>query len=124
MALEKREVIGYLDAGVGATQLEVVLCESEGEDIVALQLSTWQETLGWQRQKTIPLAADKLGQLQRLLSRTRNHIEDRKIAAGASAQVIEFTVHGSEPQAARPATPPTVQTPAVQTEDQARSAIN
>jgi hypothetical protein len=124
MVLEKREVIGCLDAGVGATQLEVVLCEREGEEIVALQLSTWHETLGWQRQKTIPLTADKLGQLQRLLSRTRNHIEDRKIAAGATAQVIEFTVRGSEAPAARPATPSTVPPPAVQTEDQVRSAIN
>jgi hypothetical protein len=124
MALEKREVIGCLDAGVGGTQLEVVLCEGEGEDIVALQLSTWHETLGWQRQKTIPLTADKLGQLQRLLSRTRNQIEDRKIAAGAAAQVIEFTVRGSEPQAARPATPPIVQNPSAPTEEQVRSAIN
>jgi hypothetical protein len=124
MGQEKREVIGCLDAGMSAARLEIVLCEREGEDIVALELSTWHETLGWQRQKTIPLAADKLGQLQRLLSRTRNHIEDRKNAAGAAAQVIEFGLRGSEPQAALPATPPTVQTPAVQTEDQARSAIN
>jgi hypothetical protein len=124
MELEKREVIGCLNAGMGATQLEVVLCECEGEDIVALQLSTWHETLGWQRQKTIPLAADKLAQLQRLLSRTRNHIEDRKMVAGATAQVIEFALRGLEPQAALPATPLTVQTPAVQTDDQARSAIN
>jgi hypothetical protein len=119
MGLEKREVIGCLDIGMGTTQLEVVLCESEGEYTVALQLSTWHETLGWQRQKTIPLAADKLGQLQRLLSRVRNHIEDRKITAGAAAQVIEFALRGPESQAALPATPP-----AVQTDDQARSAIN
>jgi hypothetical protein len=118
MGLEKREIIGCLEAGIGATRLEVVLCECEGEEIVALQLSTWHETLGWQRQKTIPLAADKIGQLQRLLSRTRNHIEDRKIAPGAAAQVIEFALRGSESQAT-PATQP-----AVQTDDQARSAIN
>jgi hypothetical protein len=117
MGLEKREVIGCLDAGMGAAQLEVVLCERDGEDIVALQLSTWHETLGWQRQKTIPLAADKIGKLQRLLSRTRNQIEDRKIAAGAAAQVIEFALRGSESQAA-PATQPAVQT------DEVRSAIN
>jgi hypothetical protein len=119
MGLEKREVIGCLEAGMGGTQLEVVLCECEGEEIVALQLSMWHETLGWQRQKTIPLAADKIGQLQRLLSRTRNHIEDRKIPAGAAAQVIEFALRGAESQATPPATQP-----AVQTDDQARSAIN
>jgi hypothetical protein len=124
MGLEKREVIGCLDAGMDAAQLEVVLCESEGGDIVALQLSTWHETLGWQRQKTIPLAADKIGQLQRLLTRTRNRMEDRKIAVGATAQVIEFALRGSESQAAPPATQPAVQTPAVQTEDPVRSAIN
>jgi hypothetical protein len=118
MGLEKREVIGCLDAGMGAAQLEVVLCERDGEDIVALQLSTWHETLGWQRQKTIPLAADKIGKLQRLLSRTRNQIEDRKIAPGAAAQVIEFALRGSESQATAPATQPAVQT------DEVRSAIN
>jgi hypothetical protein len=119
MGLEKREVIGSLDAGMDGTQLEVVLCEGDGEYTVALQLSTWHETLGWQRQKTIPLAADKLGQLQRLLSHTRNHIEDREITAGAVARVIEFAPRGPESQAVLPATPP-----AVQTDDQMRSAIN
>lgn len=119
MGLEKREVIGSLDAGISGTQLEVVLCERDGEHSVALQLSTWNETLGWQRQKTIPLPIDKIGQLQRLLSRTRNHIEDRKNTAGAAAQVIEFALRGAESQAMSPATQP-----AAQNDDQARSAIN
>jgi hypothetical protein len=119
MGLEKREVIGCLDVGTGTTQLEVVLCERDGEYSVALQLSTWHETLGWQRQKTIPLAANKLGQLQRVLSRVRNQIEDRKTTAGAAAQVIEFALRGPGSQAALPAPPP-----AVQTDDQVRSAIN
>ncbi len=119
MGLEKREVIGSLDAGMAATRLEVVCYECDGEDIVALQLSTWHEVLGWQKQKTIPIAADKIGQLQRLLSRTRNHIEERRITPGSAAQVIEFAQRGSDSQAILPATQP-----AVQTDDQARSAIN
>jgi hypothetical protein len=119
MGLEKSEVIGCLDAGTVETRLEVVVCEREGEQMIALQLSTWHETLGWQRQKTIPFAADKLGQLQRLLSRTRNHLEAGKHSTGASAQVIDFALRGSGSQAALPATPSPPQT-----DEQAISAIN
>jgi hypothetical protein len=121
MGLEKSEIIGCLDAGTGEAQLEVVLCERDGEKMIALQLSTWHETLGWQRQKTIPFTADKLSQLQRLLTRTRNHIEAGKQPAGATAQVIDFALRGSGSQAVLPATP----SPA-NTEDQviSASAIN
>jgi hypothetical protein len=119
MGLEKSEIIGCLDVGTGEAQLEVVLCERDGEKVIALQLSTWHEELGWQRQKTIPLAAEKLGQLQRLLSRTRNHIDASKQTAGARAQVIDFSLRGSGSQAALPAT----HSPA-QTDDQVISAIN
>src|SRR5262245_37873155 len=87
---QRTEVIGRLDAGTGDAQLEVVLCEREGESTIALQLSTWHEALGWQRQKTIPFTADKIGQLQRLLTRTRNQIEERRRTIGATALVIEF----------------------------------
>jgi len=90
--MPKSEVIGFIDAGDGASRLEVVLSERNGKDVIALQLSTWHETLGWQAQKTIPFAADKIGQLQRLLSQTRNFIEDRRTPAGSLARVIDFAL--------------------------------
>ncbi|MCI0664431.1 MAG: hypothetical protein L0220_25510 [Acidobacteria bacterium] len=116
--MQKSEIIGCLEAGVGDTRVEVVLCEGDGGDVVTLQLSTWHETLGWQRQKTIPLPADKIGQLQRLLSHARNHIEDRNIPAGALAQVIEFA-RGSRSQTALSASQS-----ATQADDRVKSAIN
>jgi hypothetical protein len=118
MGSEKREVIGSLDAGMSESRVEVVVCERDGEYTVALQLSTWQEALGWQRQKTIPLAADKIGQLQRLLSHARNQIEDRGVAVGAVARVFDFALRGPESPAIHQATQPAVQ------DDQVKSAIN
>jgi hypothetical protein len=90
-----KELVGYLDAGVNEARIEVVLGERNGRDMVVLQFSTWHETLGWQAQKTIPLAVEKIGQLQRLLSQTRNHIEDRSTQVGAVAQIIELAAPGS-----------------------------
>jgi hypothetical protein len=114
----KSEVIGSLDAGTGGAQLEVVLCEREGESTIALQLSTWHEGIGWQRQKTIPFTADKIGQLQRLLSQTRNQMEERKRTVGAAAQVIEFAYRGSGSQAVPHATQSATQS------DEVKSALN
>jgi hypothetical protein len=98
MGTEENKVVGCLDAGVGEARIEIVLGERDGRQVVMLQLSTWHETLGWQAQKTIPLALEKIGQLQRLLSQTRNKVEDRRRAAGAPAQVIEFALRGQSYQ--------------------------
>lgn|GEM_PF-1812117 len=119
METPKNEMIGCLEAGTGETRVEVILCERDGVDIIALQLSTWHETLGWQAQKTIPLAAEKIGQLQRLLSRTRNRIEDRRAPVGAPAQVIELVARGSSSEATT-----SVSQPARERDDQMVSAIN
>lgn len=110
MGMEKKELIGSLDAGDGETRIDIVLGERDGDDVVALQLSTWHETLGWQAQKTIPIAADKIGLFQRLLSQTRNHLEDRTAPFGATARVIEFGGRGSSSQASKLASQPTTQT--------------
>ncbi|MBO0722309.1 MAG: hypothetical protein J2P41_15895 [Blastocatellia bacterium] len=111
------EVIGHLESG--EARLEVVLCECAGESRIALQLSTWHESLGWQKQKTIPFPADKIGQLQRLLCRTRNRIQERRMTVvGAGAQVIEFATCEAGSQAEPPATPSNLQP------DEVKTAVN
>ncbi|HKX31439.1 MAG TPA: hypothetical protein VJ302_27380 [Blastocatellia bacterium] len=113
---DEKRVIGAISAGLGETQIEVVVCRRDGCDVVMLQLSTWHEALGWQVQKTIPFSANKIGQLQRLFTETRNQLE---AADGAGAQVIDFAVRGPRPAAARTGSQPTTQT-----DDQSLSAIN
>ncbi len=112
MNAQKGELIGCVEVGDNAARLEVVLTDHDGNQIVALQLSTWHETLGWQVQKTIPFAAEKIGQLQRVLTQTRNLVEDRRTPAGAVARVIDFALRGPGPQAPRPASQPTIQSEA------------
>ena len=119
MRKQESEQIGGLEAGVGETRIEVVLTQSEGKDIVAFQLSTWHETLGWQVQKTIPMAAEKICQMQRLLSQTRNHLEERRAPAGAKARVIEFGMRGSGRETSSALTQP-----ATETDDDLVSAVN
>jgi hypothetical protein len=116
--MQKTELVGSVAAGMGETRIEVVLCQQDGREVVALQLSTWHETLGWQAQKTIPFGAEKIGQLQRLLTQTRNLIEDRAAPAGVVAQVIELAARGSSAPAIMPTQP------TAQNDDQAFSAIN
>lgn len=106
MWTEKSEIVGSLEAGLNGTCVEVVVSQCDGQEVVALQLSTWNEALGWQVQKTLPLAADKLGQLQRLLSQARQRIEDRRLPAAALAQVIPLTTRGPAVQAASSVTQP------------------
>jgi hypothetical protein len=113
------ELVGYLDAGLNEARIEVVVSERNGRKMVVLQLSTWHETLGWQAQKTIPFAVEKIGQLQRLLSQTRNHIEDRTISVGSAAKVIEFAVPRSSTQFTR-----LVTQPHTQTDDQLAGAVS
>lgn len=100
MTKAKSELIGSVAAGGGESRLDVVLTERGGEAVVALQLSVWSEALGWQAQKTIPVAAEEIGQLQRVLAQTRGRIEERARPAGARALVIPFA-----PPARRPAAP-------------------
>ena len=95
MQTEKSEMVGGLTAGLGETHLEVVIAERGGEQVISLQLSTWSEALGWQVQKTIPFAADKLGQLQRLLSQARSRIEDQQATVGAPAVIIPLAARGA-----------------------------
>ncbi|MCI0663686.1 MAG: hypothetical protein L0220_21700 [Acidobacteria bacterium] len=96
MGIERIKKIGEMDAGVGEARIDVVLCQSDGVEVIALQLSTWEEALGWQVQKTIPLAADKIRQLQRLLVQTRNQIEEQRGVFGAIAQVIDLPLPGQK----------------------------
>jgi hypothetical protein len=96
MGIERMKKIGGIDAGMGETRIDVALCQCDGVEVVALQLSTWEEDLGWQAQKTIPLAAEKLGQLQRLLVQTRNRIEENRCLSGAPAQVIGLPLPGQK----------------------------
>jgi hypothetical protein len=113
------ELVGYLDAGLNEARIEVVLSERNDRKMVVLQFSTWHETLGWQVQKTIPLAVEKIGQLQRLLSQTRNHVEDCSTPVGAVAQVIEFAAHRSGSQVNR-----LVSQPMTQSDDQLAGAVS
>jgi hypothetical protein len=117
MGTENNKLIGSLRVGDGGTKIDVVIGERDGEEIVALQLSTWHETLGWLAQKTIPFEAEKIGQLQRLLSQTRNHIEDRSATVGATAKVIEFAARRSGTQA-----PKLASQSAAENDDQAASS--
>jgi len=94
MQTEKSTIVGSLDAGLNGTRLEVIVTEREGLEVLALQLSTWNEALGWQAQKTIPLAANQLGQLQRLLSQARACIEEQHAPVNALAQVIPLAARG------------------------------
>jgi hypothetical protein len=96
MGKERIKKIGGIDAGVGEARIDVALCQRDGVEVIALQLSTWEEALGWQVQKTIPLAAEKIGQLQRLLIQTRNQVEEHRGLAGALAQVIELPLAGQK----------------------------
>jgi hypothetical protein len=89
MAKRKSNSVGGLSTGIDNTRLDVVVTERNGDSVVTLQLSTWSDTGGWRVQKTIPLAARQLSQLQRLLAQARNAITDRQTGAGtAAAQVI------------------------------------
>ena len=118
MESKKNKVIGGVETGIDETQVEVIFCQRDGKDVVMLQLSTWHETLGWQIQKTIPLSANKIGQLQRLLSETRNHLAALNDPY-SGGQVLDFTVRGSRRQ-----TPLGTSQPTTQNDDQAISAIN
>jgi hypothetical protein len=97
--IERIKDIGGIDAGVGEARIDVVLYQGDEGEVVALQLSTWEEALGWQAQKTIPLAAEKISQLQRLLVQTRNQIDARRGSSGATAQVIDLPLPGQRPEA-------------------------
>src|SRR5262245_6363636 len=96
MGIENIKKIGGMDAGVGEARIDVVLCQCDGVEVVALQLSTWEEALGWQAQKTIPLAAEKISRLQRLLVQTRNQIEEQRGVSGVVAQVINLPLPGQK----------------------------
>jgi hypothetical protein len=105
----KAESIGSLAAG--ESRLEVAVGGESGEESIALQLSCWSEDLGWQAQKTIRLPADQLGSLQRLLSRARARIEDRRgNEAMATARIIEFAAREAnrsiEPARSQPSLQP------------------
>jgi|SRR5262245_32079351 len=96
MGIERIKKIGEMEAGVGEARIDVVLCQCDGVEVIALQMSTWEEALGWQVQKTIPLATDNIRQLQRLLIQTRNQIEEQRGTFGAIAQVIELPLPGQK----------------------------
>lgn len=97
MAVEKQKQVGSIDSGCEATVLEIVVGECRGEAVILLQLCTWNEEIGRQVQKTISFSADKLGQLQRLLSQARSQIEDSQRGVCGTAQVIPLRARGAVP---------------------------
>ncbi len=104
MAKNKSNSVGGLSTGIDNTRLDVVVTEPDGAPVVTLQLSTWSDSLGWEVQKTIPLAARQLGQLQKLLAQARYAIMDQKAGADSVGQVIPIGARRLAP-ASIPATP-------------------
>ena len=104
MAKNKSNSVGGLSTGIDNTRLDVVVTEQDSAPIVTLQLSTWSDSLGWEVQKTIPLAARQLGQLQRLLAQARYAITEQKTGAESAGQVIPIGARRLAPVSI-PATP-------------------
>jgi hypothetical protein len=89
MTKRKSNSVGGLSTGIDNTRLDVVVTEEGSDSIITLQLSTWSDLGGgWQVEKTIPIAARQLSQLQRLLAQARYAIADHQTGAATPGQVI------------------------------------
>ncbi|HEX8424633.1 MAG TPA: hypothetical protein VF634_14595, partial [Pyrinomonadaceae bacterium] len=76
-------------------QVEVVIEEGDGQQSVALRLSTWTEGLGWCCQKTIRLDGEQLDDLHHAISVARHRLNRQRVEDGRfrpSAQVIQLPV--------------------------------
>jgi hypothetical protein len=72
-------------------KLEVVMQNSDGENCVALRLSTWTDGLGWCAQKTIELEPDQLDELHLAVTVARRRLASKRADADqpvAPAKVI------------------------------------
>ena len=82
-----------LPSGRVDQQVEVVIEERDGEQCVALRLSTWTEGLGWCTQKTIRLDGEQLDDLHHTISVARHRLNRQRVEDGQfrpSAQVIQL----------------------------------
>jgi hypothetical protein len=82
-----------LPSGSVDQQVEVVLEERDGQQRVALRLSTWTEGLGWCTQKTIRLDGEQLDDLHHAISVARHRLNRQRVEDGQfrpSAQVIQL----------------------------------
>jgi hypothetical protein len=82
-----------LPSGREDQQVEVVFEERDGQQRVALRLSTWTEGLGWCCQKTIRLDGEQLDDLHHAISVARHRLNRQRVEDGqfrASAQVIQL----------------------------------
>ena len=94
MSKRKSNSVGGLSTGIDNRRLDVVVTQEGGDSIVTLQLSTWSDLGGgWQVEKTIPIAARQLSQLQRLLAQARYAIADHQTGAEQPGQVIPIGTH-------------------------------
>jgi hypothetical protein len=82
-----------LPSGREDQQVEVVIEELNGQQCVALRLSTWTEGLGWCCQKTIRLDGEQLDDLHHAISVARHRLNRQRVEDGQfqpSAQVIQL----------------------------------
>lgn len=82
-----------LPSGGEDQQVEVVIEERDGQQGVALRLSTWTEGLGWCCQKTIRLDGEQLDDLHHAISVARHRLNRQRVEDGQfrpSAQVIQL----------------------------------
>lgn len=82
-----------LASGREDQQVEVVIEERDGQQCVALRLSTWTEGLGWCCQKTIRLEGEQLDDLHHAISVARHRLNRQRVEDGQfrpSAQVIQL----------------------------------
>ncbi|HEY9283555.1 MAG TPA: hypothetical protein VIP46_08880 [Pyrinomonadaceae bacterium] len=74
-------------------KLEVVMQHRDGEDCVALRLSTWTDGLGWCAQKTIELDPAQLDELHLAVTVARRRLASKRADADqpvAAAKVIRL----------------------------------
>lgn len=74
-------------------KLEIVMQARDGENCVALRLSTWTDGLGWCAQKTIELEPDQLDELHLAATVARRRLASKRADAdqpAAPAKVIHL----------------------------------
>ena len=90
---QKQTAAHALNSSRPEQKIEVVMQSRNGEECVALRLSTWTDGLGWCAQKTIELEVDQLDELHRAVTVARHRLASRRAEADlplASAKVIHL----------------------------------
>ena len=93
MRTQNQTAAQSLDSSRPEQKIEVVMQSRDGEDRVALRLSTWTDGLGWCAQKTIELEAAQLDDLHRAVTVARRRLASRRAEAdqpAAPAKVIHL----------------------------------